>query len=121
MTRIEGRKERKNTLRQQFVFRMLIVLLTISGLSSIFQYYYLGNQIDNNVKKEAIKIAYSIEQGIHETNSASRAIEKQLDLRLKVIAQRISDRLGTKMIDDITNEELKLISEDFDIAFLLTH
>lgn len=116
MTRIEGRKERKNTLRQQFVFRMLIVLLTISGLSSIFQYYYLGNQIDNNVKKEAIKIAYSIEQGIHETNSASRAIEKQLDLRLKVIAQRISDRLGTKMIDDITNEELKLISEDFDIA-----
>ncbi|MFP3917851.1 methyl-accepting chemotaxis protein [Lysinibacillus telephonicus] len=116
MTKVEDRKERKNTLRQQFVFRMLIVLLTISGLSAVFQYYYLGNQIDHNVKGEAIKIAYSIEQGIHETNSASRAIENQLDLRLKVIAQRVSDRLGTKTIDNITNEELKAISEEFDIA-----
>ncbi len=116
MTIQENKRDRKNTLRRQFVIRMLIVLLIISGISIVFQYYYLGNQIDKNVEREAIKIAHSIEQGIAETNTASRAIENQLDLRLKVIAQRISDRLGNKTVNEITNEELQAISKEFDIA-----
>lgn len=105
-----------STLRKQFIMRMLIVLLIISGISGAVHYYYLGKQIDENVINEATSIGHSIEQGIKETNTASEAIENQLDLKLKLIAQRISDRLGTKTVDEITNDELIKISKDFGIT-----
>ncbi len=113
MTKI---KYKKNTLKRQFVQRMLIVLIIISGLSGAFQYYYLSMQIKSNVNEEATKIAHSIEQGIKETDTASGAIENQLDLKLKVIAERISDRLGSKTVDEISNEELLKISKEFGIS-----
>lgn len=107
---------KKNTLRRQFILLMFVVLLIISGMSAVFQFFYIGKQIDSNVKFEATKIAHSIEQGIKATEAASIAIERQLDLRLKIIAQRIDDRLVNKTVDEITNDELIKISNEFNIA-----
>jgi hypothetical protein len=111
----EARKS-SSTLLKQFVTRMFLVLLVILGVSGVVQYYYLGNIINSNVKVESSKVGASISQGITETNTASTAIEHQIDLKLKLSAQRISDRLGTQPLNTITNAELSQISADYGIA-----
>lgn len=109
-------KKHKSTLKKQFTTRMLIVLLIILSCSAAFQYMYLSKKVDSDVANEAFKVSKSIEQGIYETQAASEAIELQLDLKLKLIAQRINDRLGDKPLEDITNEELVALKEEFNIA-----
>ncbi|WEG12466.1 methyl-accepting chemotaxis protein [Pullulanibacillus sp. KACC 23026] len=110
------KKNVSNTLLKQFTTRMLVVLLVILGVSGIVQYYYLNSIIDSNVRVESSKVSASIEQGIKETDTASRSIENQIDLKLKLVAQRISDRLGNQSVNTITNSELAQISKDFGIG-----
>ncbi|KGR90269.1 hypothetical protein CD30_12430 [Ureibacillus massiliensis 4400831 = CIP 108448 = CCUG 49529] len=110
------KKTRKSTLNRQFVSRMLIVLLIILSSSGFIQYLYLSKKVNSDVTVEAYKVAQSIEQGLIETHEASKAIELQLDLKLKLIAQHISDRLGDRPITEITNEELVALSKEFNIA-----
>lgn len=109
-------KQKRSTLKKQFVIRLFIVLLIILSLSGAIQYMYLSNKIDSDVRTEALKVSKSIEQGIYETQAASKAIEHQLDLKLKQIAQHIGHRIGNRPLDEITNEELKTLSNEFDIA-----
>lgn len=109
-------KKKSSTLQKQFVTRMLIVLLIILSCSGAIQYMYLSKRVDSDVAVEAFKVSKSIEQGIYETKAASTAIELQLDLRLKLIAQHISDRLGDRPLDAITNDELLKLSKEFNIA-----
>nr|WP_106779504.1 methyl-accepting chemotaxis protein [Lysinibacillus timonensis] len=113
---VELIKQTNSTLKRQFTTRMLIVLLIILSCSAVFQYMYLSMKIDSDVATEAFKVSKSIEQGILETQAATEAIELQLDLRLKSIAQRINDRLGDKDLDSITDEELVALKEEFNIA-----
>ncbi|WP_138420403.1 sensor histidine kinase [Aquibacillus sediminis] len=112
----ESMEQKSSTLKKQFVTRLLIVLLVILSLLGAIQYIYLSGKIDSDVSVEAFKVSKSIEQGLTQTQEASTAIEHQLDLKLKLIAQHISDRLGDKPIEEITNEELKVLKEKFDIA-----
>lgn len=109
-------KQKNSTLKKQFITRMLVVLLVILSCSGIFQYMYLSKKINSDVKVESNKVSKSIEQGIYETQAASKAIELQLDLKLKVIAQSISQRLGDKPLEEITNNELLALSKEFNIA-----
>jgi hypothetical protein len=111
-----GTSKASSTLFKQFVTRMFIVLLAILGVSGVVQYYYLNSIINTNVKVESAKVGASIDQGITETNTASTAIENQIDLKLKLVAQRISDRLGNQPLNTITNAELMQISKDYDIG-----
>ncbi|WP_284036402.1 methyl-accepting chemotaxis protein [Neobacillus sp. 114] len=109
-------KKASSTLKRQFTTRMLIVLIIILSCSSVFQYVYLSKKIESDVALEANKVSESIEQGINETDVASKAIELQLDLKLKIIAQRINDRLGDKPLEEVTNEELLSLSKEFGVA-----
>lgn len=109
-------KQKNSTLKKQFVTRMLIVLLIVLSCSGVIQYMYLSNKISSDVEIEAFKVSETIEQGVNATHMATKAIEHQLDLKLKLIAQRISDRLGDKPLEAITNEELAKLAEEFDIA-----
>lgn len=113
---VEKIKKTKSTLKKQFTTRMLIVLLVILSCSGAFQYMYLSKKIESDVETEAFKVSKSIEQGIYETEAASEAIELQLDLKLKLIAQRINDRLADKPLYNITNEDLVALKDEFNIA-----
>ena len=106
-----------NTLRGQFIFKIFFVFIVITLILGAIQYYYLSNQINEDVREQAVSIGKSIEQGINETDLASRSIERQIDYKLKLVAtERISDRLGKKKIESITNDELLKISREFGIA-----
>ena len=74
------------------------------------------NQFKKNIESQANLIGESMEQGVTETDLASKSIEKQLDLKLKVISQRIADRFAGKNVQDITNEELTDISDELGLA-----
>ncbi|WP_110929605.1 methyl-accepting chemotaxis protein [Bacillus massiliglaciei] len=105
-----------NTLKHQFIIKIFLVFIIITLVLGSIQYYYLSKQINNDVNNEAKQIETSIEQGIKETDLASRSIEQQIDVRLKIIAERISERLENKKVEEITNEELKRISSEFEIS-----
>ena len=111
-------KQQNSTLKKQFITRMLIVLIIILSCSGAIQYMYLSKMISSGVAIEATKVSQTIEQGIEETRAASKAIELQLDLKLKLIAQHISDNLGDKPLEEITNQDLLALRDEFDIAGL---
>ena len=87
------KKSQKGSLKRQFVSRMLLVMIVIVLVLGSVQVYFMINQFKKNIESQANLIGESIEQGVTETDLASRSIEKQLDLKLKVISQRIADRL----------------------------
>lgn len=93
------------TLRQQFFLTLLISLASITLISGILQYYFIDNQVENEIEAEANNISESIEQGIKETDMASRAIEQQIDYRIELISKGISEQLP-KNVEDISNDRL---------------
>ncbi|GGH83194.1 methyl-accepting chemotaxis protein [Pullulanibacillus pueri] len=111
-----NKKKKDSTLRKQFILRMFSVFIIIVVISGTVQSFYLAHKVNKDVNDEALSIGHSVEQGIAETDLASKAIEHQLDLKLKLIAQRISDRLTGRQIGDISNTDLKRISKEFGIA-----
>lgn len=108
--------KRKITLKKQYIIRILIVMILVIAISSSIQLYFMVNQIKENVNNQARLIGGSIEQGVIETNLASTAIEHQLDLKLKVISQRIADHFGNRSVYDISNEELTSLKEELGLA-----
>lgn len=106
----------KITLRWQFIRMMLLILVSVALMSGSIQYYLLLQQVKENVNNEAMLIARSIEQGIKETDFASRSIEQQIDYKLEAISQRIGDRLQGKTINDISNQNLIQLRDEFHIA-----
>ncbi|MFB1100485.1 HAMP domain-containing protein [Terribacillus sp. JSM ZJ617] len=108
-------KKKNRTLRQQFFLTLLIILASITLLSGILQYYFINNQVKNSIEFEARNIGKSIEQGINETDFASRAIEQQIDYRIELISKEISEQLP-KDTEDITTDKLEELKNKMDIS-----
>lgn len=106
---------KNKTLKQQFILRMLLVVVSIATISGIIQFYFLYKEVELNVENEAQMITQSIEQGIRSTDLAERSIEEQIDLKIESISQRIADQLP-KRVEDITSEELLEISQEMNIT-----
>lgn len=106
---------KNKTLRQQFIVRMLLVLISIAVLSGAIQFYILYSQVKEDIENEARMIGNSIEQGITETDLASRKIEQQIDYKLEMVSERISDYLPSN-VKEITNEDLLNLNERINIA-----
>lgn len=106
----------KITLRWQFIRMMLLILVSVALMSGSIQYYFLLQQVKENVNHEVMLIARSIEQGIKETDLASRAIEQQIDYKLESISQHIGDRLKGKALHEISNQHLIQLRDEFHLA-----
>ncbi|WP_102027420.1 methyl-accepting chemotaxis protein [Salirhabdus sp. Marseille-P4669] len=107
--------KRERTLKRQFNLTLLLILVTITIVSGIIQYFIIDKQVEDNVKREATNIGHSIKQGIEETNLASRAIEQQIDYKLESISERIGDHLPKNQAD-ITEEQLQELKEEMNVA-----
>jgi methyl-accepting chemotaxis protein len=107
---------RKQTLRSQFLVRVLITLLMIVSISGVIQMYSVREQLNENVTNQANIMAKSILQGIKEKEVASRAIEYQIDLKLVAYAKHVADRLKGKTVSQITNEELVRIRDELKLS-----
>ncbi|MFX3673194.1 MAG: methyl-accepting chemotaxis protein [Paenisporosarcina sp.] len=107
--------KKNKTLKQQFILRMLIVVVSIAAISGAIQFYFLYKEVKHNVENEAQMISESIEQGIRSTDLAERSIEEQIDYKIESISQRIGDQLPNRM-EDITDSELMAISKDMNIT-----
>lgn len=108
-------RKKNRTLSQQFYLKLLIILVSITIISGVLQFYIIDNQVKDNVNYEAGIITKSIEQGIKETDMASRAIEKQIDFRIELLSKSISDKLP-KNEEDITTEMLLDLRNQMDIS-----
>jgi methyl-accepting chemotaxis protein len=107
--------KKNKTLKQQFIIRMLIGVLSVAIISGLIQFYFLYQEVKHNVENEAQMISQSIEQGIRSTDLAEKAIEEQIDYKIESILQRVSDRLPNEMAS-ITNTELLEVSKEMNIT-----
>ena len=105
----------KKTLKQQFILKMLIVVVSIAAISGVIQFYFLYKEVKHNVENEAQMISQSIEQGIRSTDLAARSIEEQIDYKIESLSQRIGDQLP-KQVAKITDAELMAISKEMNIT-----
>jgi methyl-accepting chemotaxis protein len=108
----------KGSLRQQFILRMFVVLLITAVISGFVQIIFMRQQISTEANNQAIMASKSIEQGIKETNAASRAIEEQIDAKMIAISKHIADKLDSKKWQDISSDELTQLSKEFNLAGL---
>lgn len=106
------------SLKKQFLTRLLLAMIIIVLLTSAIQLLFINDQINADVSKQAKLISQSIEQGINETNLASRKIENQIDRTMIAISYHIADLLKGKKIDEITNRELVTIKNRLHLAGL---
>ncbi|WP_047980863.1 methyl-accepting chemotaxis protein [Ornithinibacillus contaminans] len=107
--------KKKRTLRSQFNIRLFIILISITLISGLVQVFVINKQVKENVERDARMISESIQQGITETDLASRAIEQQIDFKLESILKRINDQLPREL-DNITNEQLSELQQANEIA-----
>lgn len=106
----------KMSLRKQFITRMLLILIMISILSGAIQGYILYLKINDDSKQQALIMAHSIEQGINETDLASKNIEHQIDLKLELHAKRIGDRLQGRQLANITSDDLVKLRDEIGVT-----
>ncbi|WP_083392207.1 methyl-accepting chemotaxis protein [Bacillus sp. MUM 13] len=109
-------KIKSNSLRIQFLTRLVIVLLVIIMISSLVQLYFIKSQITENVNNKASVISQSIELGMDETNLASQSIEHQIDLRLGNYGNLIAEKLNNQSSSEISNQELINIKKELGIS-----
>ncbi|NRF95578.1 methyl-accepting chemotaxis protein [Paenibacillus frigoriresistens] len=109
-------KKKTISLRKQFLTRLFVVLVMIVMLTTLLQIFLIKQQITNTLNEESNLISQSIEHGIKATDEAGQSIEHQIDLKLVSYADHISDLLGDKDWQDITNEELLQIKDKLHIA-----
>jgi hypothetical protein len=109
-------QEQTTTLRFQFLIRSLITLLVIALFSGTIQLYFINEQISKDVENQGLLVAQSVEQGIQETNMASKSIEHQIDLKLIACAKYISDQLQGRGLGEIRNEELIKMRDSLGLA-----
>ncbi|GGE29769.1 hypothetical protein GCM10011391_05380 [Pullulanibacillus camelliae] len=103
------------SLRRQFLIRILIALLIIVILSGTVQLFYIKRQIANNVESQASIVASNVIDGISQTEKASQSIEHQIDLKMVGYAKYIGQALRGKSVNEITNAELKKLSEQLNV------
>lgn len=107
---------RKNSLRQQFLVRIFLVLLITALLSGLVQLYFIRQQIAWETDNQATLVSQSLNNGIEETSEASTAIEHQIDLKLLSMSKNISTILQGKELGKITNEDLKKLLKVLGLA-----
>lgn len=106
------------SLRKQFLTRILTILLIISIVSSGIQLYFMNQQINYEIDTQTAIISQSINQGIEETNLASKNIGNQIDLKMFGYLKYIGDMLNTNRAEDITNEQISTIKQQLNLAGL---
>jgi diguanylate cyclase len=104
------------SLQKRFLFEVMTVLLVITVFSGYLQFVFLRDQKNNQINVEATMIAQSIQQGIRETNLASKSIEHQIDLKMILNTQLIAKELQGKALDHISNQELEKIREQMGVS-----
>ncbi|WP_337019565.1 methyl-accepting chemotaxis protein [Oceanobacillus massiliensis] len=108
-------KKRNRTLRQQFNLKLFIILVSITVISGILQFYIINRQVNTNVTHEAETISNTMEQGIKETDLASRAIEQQIDYRIELISEGIGEQLPNNY-EDVSTEMLNKVKDQMGIS-----
>ncbi|KGX91887.1 HAMP domain-containing protein [Pontibacillus marinus] len=104
------------TLRQSFLTKMLSILLIITLLSGVLQLYYINVYAKKEIKNQALMIAENIDKNIEQTKISADAIEHQIDLKLISMSKNITDKLKGKTIDEIYNEDLGKLKDEFNLA-----
>ncbi|WP_428911906.1 methyl-accepting chemotaxis protein [Niallia sp. Krafla_26] len=106
------------TLRKQFLTQIIAILVVISILSSGIQLYLMIKQVDYEIETQTTIIANSVNQGIEETDLASKSIEHQIDLKMVGYLEYIASMLDKKKAEDISDQELSNIKEKLELAGL---
>jgi methyl-accepting chemotaxis protein len=96
----------RSTLRRKFLKQILTVMVILAIVSGAVQLYLVNEQIDYETRSKTELISDSVEQGINQTDLASQSIEHQIDLKMMGYNKFISEQLGNRNVQQITNEEL---------------
>jgi methyl-accepting chemotaxis protein len=98
------------------MFGILIILLVITLLSGSFQFLMLYTNMNHSIDNDANMISNSIQQGITETDLASKEIEHQIDLKLESYSGRVGEYLKDKDIHKLTQQELLALRDKLGLA-----
>jgi methyl-accepting chemotaxis protein len=109
-------KNRKVTLRRQFLGKILSILVIIALLSGAAQIYLMNDQINKQINQEAELIAKGVMRNIKETNLATKSIEYQIDLKLVSYSKYIAELLKGKEAEEITQQQLIKIRDELGLA-----
>ncbi|MGF2617866.1 methyl-accepting chemotaxis protein [Rossellomorea vietnamensis] len=109
-------KGEKITLRRQFLFRVLSILLMIALLSGITQLYFINNQIKKQSDRQAESVADNVIRSLKQTNFATSVIESQIDLKLVAQAKHIASLLKEKESGHITQKDLLEIRDQLGLS-----
>jgi methyl-accepting chemotaxis protein len=107
---------RKRTLRKQYISKILLIVIIIALVTGVIQGCLVYNEISSDLERQASIIGQSVEQGINETDLASREIEHQIDMKLESYTRQVAERLDGKSADTVTNEELIQAKNDLGLA-----
>jgi hypothetical protein len=106
------------SLKTKFLSQMFLILIIVALISGGLQLYLMKERITEDMEHEANMMSRSIQQGIKETDMASKAIERQIDIKMISISKHIADRLEGKKLEEITDEQLLKIRDEFGLAGL---
>ncbi|ESU71800.1 hypothetical protein T260_11720 [Geobacillus thermopakistaniensis] len=109
---------RRITLRKRFLVQVFSLLIVIACLFGMLQVYFMNRQIEADIYEKSLLIARGVEQGIEETELASKMIEHQIDLQMVAVARHIGDLLRTPEARHIRYEQLEEMKERFQLAGL---
>ena len=109
-------KRQNQSLRQQFVLRLFIVLIVTALITSLVQLYFLKEEITREAEAQAAMVAQSINTGIEQTIIASARIEGQIDLKLISYARHVADLLGDRSLEVLDNEELITVRDQLGLG-----
>jgi methyl-accepting chemotaxis protein len=104
------------SLKRSFFNKIASIILIISVLSSIIQLYFIRNQLNYEIENQTNVIEEAIKQGIHETELASKEIEKQIDLKMYHVSKYIGNLLNTNSVNDIDTKTLERLKEELELA-----
>jgi methyl-accepting chemotaxis protein len=99
----------------QFLLRLFITLLIIVVISGVLQFYFIKDQIAENIDSKSAVLSQSVEQGIAETRLASESIEHQIDLRLEGDSKRIANEFNNNL-EDISADDLNKMKNELGIT-----
>ncbi len=104
------------TLKTLFLGRVLLAVLLLVLLFGSIQLYVINQNINSEVEKQTTMAAQNIKREIENNNLAVESLENQIDLKLISYAKHIAEIVKGKSIDEITNQDLKMIQEELEIA-----
>ncbi|MFD1676608.1 HAMP domain-containing protein [Alicyclobacillus fodiniaquatilis] len=104
------------SLRRYFLRSTLSVLLIIGLLSGVIELYFMNQHIHLEINDQANLVSKGIQAQISETNSASDAIEHQIDLRMAQSSKQIASLLEGQSLADISENELKNICDQLGLS-----